>query len=73
MNNMKTIGEKTVLERFNELGKKPIRISLNGKYYSITKFYNCFKLKDKNKKLIARISPHSTIEDIKTILRRLLK
>jgi len=69
----KTIAEKTVLERFHELGRKPIRISLNGKRYTISKFYNCFKLKDKNKKLIIRVSPHSTIEEIKTLLRGLLK
>jgi len=70
---MKSIGEKTVLERFNELEKKPIRISLDGKSYSLSKFYNCFKLKDKNKKLVMRISPHSTIEEIKTLIRGLLK
>jgi hypothetical protein len=69
----KTIDEKTVLERFIELGKKPIRISLDGKSYSLSKLYNCFKLKDKNKKLVMRISPHSTIKEIKTLIRGLLK
>ncbi|MBK8946413.1 MAG: hypothetical protein IPM32_14250 [Ignavibacteriae bacterium] len=69
----KSICEKTVLERFNELGKKPIKISLNGKSYTISKFYNCFKLKDKNKKLVMRLSPNSTIEEIKTLIKGLLK
>ncbi|MFZ1290778.1 MAG: hypothetical protein WAR79_11850 [Melioribacteraceae bacterium] len=69
----KSIAEKTVLERFNELGKKPIRISYNGKSFTISKFYNCFKLKDKNKKFVMRLSPNSTIEEVLNILRGLLK
>lgn len=69
----KTIAEKTVSERFKEFGSKPIKISLYGKAYTISKFYSCFKLKDKNKRLDVRLNPDSTIEQVKNLLRAILK